>query len=48
MIDPADRAHLRRDPGAGRQQADDEIGPVRVLKIRSEGKRNKRVEIGFA
>jgi len=25
-----------------------EIGPVRVLKIRSEGKRNKRVEIGFA
>ncbi len=25
-----------------------EIGPVKVLKIRSEGKRNKRVEIGFA
>jgi len=25
-----------------------EIGRVRVLKIRSEGKRNKRVEIGFA
>lgn len=25
-----------------------EIGPVRVLRIRSEGKRNKRVEIGFA
>ncbi len=25
-----------------------EIGPMRVLKIRSEGKRNKRVEIGFA
>jgi misacylated tRNA(Ala) deacylase len=25
-----------------------EIGPIRVLRIRSEGKRNKRVEIGFA
>jgi misacylated tRNA(Ala) deacylase len=25
-----------------------EIGAVKVLKIRSEGKRNKRVEIGFA
>jgi misacylated tRNA(Ala) deacylase len=25
-----------------------EIGPVKVLKIRSEGKRNKRVELGFA
>jgi Ser-tRNA(Ala) deacylase AlaX len=25
-----------------------EIGPVVVLKIRSEGKRNKRVTIGFA
>lgn len=25
-----------------------EIGRIRVLKIRSEGKRNKRVEIGFA
>jgi misacylated tRNA(Ala) deacylase len=25
-----------------------EIGPVRVLRIRSEGKRNKRVEVGFA
>ncbi len=25
-----------------------EIGPVKVLKIRSEGRRNKRVEIGFA
>jgi misacylated tRNA(Ala) deacylase len=25
-----------------------EIGPVKVLRIRSEGKRNKRVEIGFA
>jgi misacylated tRNA(Ala) deacylase len=25
-----------------------EIGKVRVLRIRSEGKRNKRVEIGFA
>jgi misacylated tRNA(Ala) deacylase len=24
-----------------------EIGRVRVLRIRSEGKRNKRVEIGF-
>ncbi len=25
-----------------------EIGPVKVLRIRSEGKRNKRVEVGFA
>jgi misacylated tRNA(Ala) deacylase len=25
-----------------------EIGPVKVLRIRNEGKRNKRVEIGFA
>jgi len=25
-----------------------EIGPVRVLKIRSEGKRNKRVEIALS
>ncbi len=25
-----------------------EIGPVKVLKIRSEGRRNRRVEIGFA
>ncbi len=25
-----------------------EIGPIKVLRIRSEGKRNKRVEIGFA
>jgi misacylated tRNA(Ala) deacylase len=25
-----------------------EIGRVKVLRIRSEGKRNKRVEIGFA
>jgi misacylated tRNA(Ala) deacylase len=25
-----------------------EIGPVAVLKIRSEGKRNKRITIGFA
>lgn len=25
-----------------------EIGPVKVLKIRSEGKRNKRIELGFA
>ncbi len=25
-----------------------EIGPVKVLRIRNEGKRNRRVEIGFA
>ncbi|HRO58752.1 MAG TPA: alanyl-tRNA editing protein [Burkholderiaceae bacterium] len=25
-----------------------EIGPIKVLRIRNEGKRNKRVEIGFA
>ena len=25
-----------------------EIGQIKVLRIRSEGKRNKRVEIGFA
>ncbi|HQY29108.1 MAG TPA: alanyl-tRNA editing protein, partial [Burkholderiaceae bacterium] len=25
-----------------------EIGPVRVLRIRNEGRRNRRVEIGFA
>ena len=25
-----------------------EIGPVKVLRLRSEGKRNPRVEIGFA
>jgi misacylated tRNA(Ala) deacylase len=25
-----------------------EIGPIRVLRIRNEGKRNKRVEIGLA
>lgn len=25
-----------------------EIGPIRVLRIRSEGRRNRRVEIGFA
>jgi misacylated tRNA(Ala) deacylase len=25
-----------------------EIGPIRVLKIKSEGRRNRRVEIGLA
>ncbi|MEK9777439.1 MAG: alanyl-tRNA editing protein, partial [Quisquiliibacterium sp.] len=25
-----------------------EIGPIKVLRVRNEGKRNKRVEIGFA
>jgi Ser-tRNA(Ala) deacylase AlaX len=25
-----------------------EIGPIKVLRIRNEGRRNKRVEVGFA
>ena len=51
----AGRIRLLRIPGIDLQPCGGthvrntgEIGPVRVLKIRSEGKRNKRVEIGFA
>jgi misacylated tRNA(Ala) deacylase len=49
------RVRLLRIPGIDLQPCGgthvgniSEIGPVRVLRIRSEGKRNKRVEIGFA
>ena len=51
----AGRVRLLRIPGidlqpcGGTHVADiAEIGPVRVLKIRSEGKRNKRVEIALS
>lgn len=51
----AGRIRLLRIPGIDLQPCGGthvrnigEIGPVRVLKIRSEGRRNKRVEIGFA
>jgi misacylated tRNA(Ala) deacylase len=51
----AGRIRLLRIPGIDLQPCGGthvrnigEIGPVRVLKIRSEGKRNKRVEVGFA
>ena len=51
----AGRVRLLRIPGIDLQPCGGthvrnigEIGPVKVLRIRSEGKRNKRVEIGFA
>ena len=51
----AGRIRLLRIPGIDLQPCGGthvrnigEIGAVRVLKIRSEGRRNKRVEIGFA
>ncbi|MBV8145611.1 MAG: alanyl-tRNA editing protein [Gammaproteobacteria bacterium] len=51
----AGRVRLLRIPGidlqpcGGTHVADiGEIGPIRVLKIRSEGKRNKRVEIALS
>ena len=51
----AGRVRLLRIPGidlqpcGGTHVADiAEIGPVRVVKIRSEGKRNKRVEIALS
>lgn len=51
----AGRVRLLRIPGIDLQPCGGthvrnigEIGKVRVLKIRSEGRRNKRVEIGFA
>ncbi len=51
----AGRVRLLRIPGIDLQPCGGthvrnlaEIGPIKVLRIRSEGKRNKRVEIGFA
>jgi misacylated tRNA(Ala) deacylase len=51
----AGRVRLLRIPGIDLQPCGGthvrhlaEIGPVKVLRLRSEGKRNQRVEIGFA
>ncbi|MER2603696.1 MAG: alanyl-tRNA editing protein, partial [Candidatus Competibacter phosphatis] len=51
----AGRVRLLRIPGIDLQPCGGthvrnlaEIGRIKVLRIRSEGKRNKRVEIGFA
>jgi len=51
----AGRVRLLRIPGVDLQPCGGthvrnlaEIGPIRVLRIRNEGKRNKRVEIAFA
>ena len=51
----AGRVRLPRIPGIDLQPCGGthvrnlaEIGQIKVLRIRSEGKRNKRVEIGFA
>ena len=50
----AGRVRLLRIPGIDLQPCGGthvrhraEIGPVKVLRLRSEGKRNRRVEIGF-
>lgn len=49
------RVRLLRIPGIDLQPCGgthvkniSEIGPIRVLRIRNEGRRNKRVEVGFA
>ncbi len=51
----AGRVRLLRIPGVDLQPCGGthvknigEIGPIKVLRIRNEGRRNKRVEVGFA
>jgi misacylated tRNA(Ala) deacylase len=51
----AGRVRLLRIPGIDLQPCGGthvknigEIGPIKVLRIRNEGRRNKRVEVGFA